>query len=342
MPARWQGASLKQIQLDLKVGDSARQGKIFDVIYEGVEVIEAKCGNSRSVEYHTPIGSVRAVRRYASEGQRQGLPATTVEYLLKEPKDFKVWEWIVKHVRYAPRYEEYRAYDAQVGEMGLPVVEVGRVPFNDFLFNLSGYEQAYYLLHDYPKEVEHLLGVMVEAQRSNLWPIIFGSPAELVVHGVHLCSQLTPPPLFRKYILPFYQELIPLLHDQGKYVAMHADNDTSLILDLIESSGWDMVECFVTAPMAPVTLKRAREAWGNRVIIWGGIPSTMLSPSVEESEFRHYVSEVLRMVAPGDAFVLGVADNVMPDSIIERIIWISEFVEKTGRFPIETAKLFGK
>jgi hypothetical protein len=339
MPARWQGVSLRQVQRDLKVGDSARQGKIFDVVYDGVEVIETKYGDSSSVEYHTPVGSVRTVRQSAGEGHSQGLPATTVEYLLKEPKDFKVWEWIAERARYEPRYEEYLSYDAQVGETGLPVVEVGRVPFNDFLFNLAGYEQAYYLLNDYPKEVEHLLCVMVEAQRSNLWPVIFNSPAELVVHGVHLSSQLTPPPLFRKYILPFYQEMIPLMHDQRKCVAMHADNDTSLILELIESSGWDMVECFVTAPMVPVTLKQAREAWGNRVIIWGGIPSTMLSPSVEESDFRRYVSEVLRTVAPGDAFVLGVADNVMPDSIIERIVWISEFLEKMGRFPIEQAKL---
>ncbi|UCF96076.1 MAG: hypothetical protein JSV89_12920 [Spirochaetaceae bacterium] len=330
---------MRQIQRDLNVGDSARQGKILDVIFDGVEVVETKSGIQCGIEYHTPVGGIRTVRQFTGEAQGQGLPATTVEYLLKEPKDFKVWEWIVEHARYEPKYEEFNLYDAQVGEMGLPVVEVGRVPFNDFLFNLAGYEQAFYLLNDYPQEVEHLLEVMVEAQRLKLWPVISCSPAKLVVHGVHLASQLTPPPLFRKYILPFYQELIPLLHDHGKYVAMHADNDTSLILDLIERSGWDMVECFVTAPMVPVTLRQARETWGSRMIIWGGIPSSMLSPSVSESDFRSYVGEVLRTIAPGDAFILGVADNVMPDSMIERVEWISEFLEKNGRYPIENNKV---
>jgi hypothetical protein len=39
---------------------------------------------------------------------------------------------------------------------------------------------------------------------------------------------------------------------------MHADADTSRILDLIEQGGWDMVECFVTAPMASITLEQAK------------------------------------------------------------------------------------
>jgi hypothetical protein len=105
---------------------------------------------------------------------------------------------------------------------------------------------------------------------------------------------------------------------------MHADADTSGILNLIEQAGWDMVECFVTAPMVPVTLEQARHAWGNRVIIWGGIPSLMLSPSVSEAEFRAYCRRVFEIIGTGEAFILGVADNVMPDSRIERIAWISE------------------
>ena len=38
-----------------------------------------------------------------------------------------------------------------------------------------------------------------------------------------------------------------------------------------------------------------------------------------------------------DAFVLGVADNVMPDSVIDRVAWASEIVQKRGRYPIQTS-----
>ena len=85
--------------------------------------------------------------------------------------------------------------------------------------------------------------------------------------------------------------------------------------------------------MVPLSLQEARETWGNRIIIWGGIPSLMLSPSVPEVEFRDYVRNVFRTISPGDAFILGVSDNIMPDSLIERVIWISEYIEKHGAYP---------
>ena len=136
-------------------------------------------------------------------------------------------------------------------------------------------------------------------------------------------------------MLPYYEELAPLAREAGKSLAMHADNDTSLIVEMIERAGWDMVECFVTAPMVPLTLDKAREVWGDRVIIWGGIPSLLLSASVPEQQFRSYCHRLFDVIAPGRAFVLGVADNVMPDSLIDRIAWISDLVEERGVLPVE-------
>lgn len=208
-------------------------------------------------------------------------------------------------------------------------------PFHSFAQQLAGYEYAYYQLHDHPGEVEHLLKTMAEVQKERMWPLVAESPARLLLHGAHLASQVTPPSLFEKYILPYYEEFMPLMHEHGKSVAMHADNDVSRILDMIERAGWDMVECFVTAPMVPVTVEQAREAWGDRVIIWGGLPSTLLSPSASEEEFHDYMYDLFRTIAPGNAFILGVADNVMPDSLIERIAWVTDFVEAHGDYPIE-------
>jgi hypothetical protein len=164
--------------------------------------------------------------------------------------------------------------------------------------------------------------------------VIAESPARLLLHGVHLSSAFTPPPLFKRYVLPYYEQFMPMMHERGKAVAMHADNDTSLIVELIEQAGWDMVECFVTAPMVPLTLEEARRTWGERVIIWGGIPSALLSPSVSEQEFRDYMDQLFKTIAPGEAFILGVADNVMPDSLIERVAYVSELVEERGWYPV--------
>ena len=334
MPPQWAGLSLRQVERALGLGTPAREGIIFTVRYEGVDVVVSEERGKRITEYHTPVGTVRNVMGYSQDLAAQGLPGRMEEDLLKGPADYRVWEWVVEHTHWEPAYDDYLAYDADIGEDGLPMVAVGDVPIHEFALKLAGYNTAFFQLADHTREVEHLLAVMIEVERERLWPVIWDSPARLLLHGVHLSSQFTPPPLFERYILPYYEEFMPLAHEHGKSVAMHADNDTSLILDLIERARWDMVECFVTAPMVPVTLKQARDAWGDRVIIWGGLPSTLLSPSVPEEDFREYMHRLLATIAPGDAFILGVADNVMPDSLIERVAWVTELIEERGWYPI--------
>jgi uroporphyrinogen-III decarboxylase len=161
------------------------------------------------------------------------------------------------------------------------------------------------------------------------------SPARLFQHGLHLSSQMTPPRLFEQYVVPYYQELIPPLRARGKTVALHADNDTRAILSQIEKAGFGMVECFVTCPMVPTTLAEARAAWGERVIIWGGVPSVILEEPFTEEQFEEYMDELFETIKPGKAFILGVADNVMPGAKIERIRRITELVETRGCYPIE-------
>jgi len=337
LDGRWEGLSLREIERELGVGTPARTGKIMDEVRDGVEVTTRREDGREITEIHTPRGMVRSVKRFSETLDEVGLPGRVEEYFLKGPEDYWVWEYVLENTRWTPLYEQYRAYDREVGEDGLPMVKAGDVPVHEFAQSLAGYEYAFYQLADHPREVERLLSVMHEVHRERLWPILADSPARLLLHGLHLSSQFTPPPLFERYVKPYYREMMPLLHRAGKAVAMHADADTSQILREIGETGWDMMECFVTAPMVPLTLRQAREAWGSKVIIWGGIPSNLLSPSVPEEEFRSYVHGVFDVIAPGDAFILGVADNVMPDSMIDRIAWITETVERRGGYPVSRA-----
>jgi uroporphyrinogen-III decarboxylase len=181
--------------------------------------------------------------------------------------------------------------------------------------------------------VEALLDLLAEKDKE-MWKIVAESPANLILHGLHLSSQFTPPRYFDKYITPYYKEFSKLLHDHGKSLAMHADNDTSAILHNLAEAGYDMVECFVNAPLAKVTVKEAREAWGNSMIIWGGIPTSILEDTYPEKDFEEYMDDLFRTIAPGDAFILGVSDNVMTNSLLSRIEKITEMVETYGNYPI--------
>ena len=46
------------------------------------------------------------------------------------------------------------------------------------------------------------------------------------------------------------------------------------------------------------------------------------------------MQEIFNAVAPGDRFILGIADNVMPTSLMSRVRRIGELVEERGTYPI--------
>jgi len=334
MPDVYKGLSLRDLERKLGIGTPARDGKVFEMRHEGVEVVTRRQDGRHIVEHHTPVGTLRTVTHYSDDLNALDMAGREEEWLLKTPEDYRIWEWIWEHTYWDPAYEAYEAYDADIGTDGLPMVGIGDAPFHEFLLRGVGYGNGYYHLADYTQEVEHLLAVMTEVQRERMWPVVAQSPARLLLHGVHHSSAFTPPPIYKKYIQPYYEEFMPLMHEHGKKVAMHADNDTSLILELLAQVGYDMLECFVTAPMVPLTLERARETLGNRVILWGCLPSLLFSPSVSEDEFRAHVQQVFDVIAPGDAVILGVADNVMPDSVIDRVAYVQQVVEERGTYPI--------
>jgi uroporphyrinogen-III decarboxylase len=338
LPERFRGLSLRQIELELRMGTPARDGRIYTTEQTGdVEVVQRQEGDSSLTIYRTPVGSVSTRYRRSVEQERLGIGSLEIEHMIKAPEDFAVVEYLLEHTHYRPTYEEYRAYEAEIGEDGYPLVGAGDCPFHHFLQKLAGYQNAYYLMFDYPAEVERLLASMEEFDREYLWPIVAGSPAHLILHGLHFGSAITPPPFFSRYITPYYQDFSALLHQHGKILAMHADNDSRLILRHIEEAGFDMAETFTTAPQVTCTLEESREAWQDRVIIWGGVPSVILEPAYSEEFFEAYMRRLFRTIAPGNAFILGVADNIMPAARLERLERIAEMVEIWGNYPVAPA-----
>jgi len=334
LPGRYCNLSMREIERTLGMGHPARDGKIHSERLEGVEVIKRQKGSEEITEWRTPVGSVYRRETVTSELDADAIHGRIIEFPLKGPADYSVWEYVVEHTHYTPAYETYLDYEKSVGDDGYPLVTVGDVPLHLFLQGLSGYSYGFLQLADYPSQVEHLLTVMAQVEQERLWPIVADSPARLICHGKHFDSQITSPPLYAKFIKPYYREFSKLLHDRGKTLSFHADHDTRLLFNLVLESGFDLAESYTTAPMVKTTLKETREAWGNRIIIWGGIPSVLLTNAVSEETFEQYMDDLFRIIAPGDAFILGVGDNVVPAAIFERVERISRMVQERGKYPI--------
>jgi len=337
LPPKYRNWSLREIEGDLGMGTPARDGKIFDTRYgPQIQIETQKKGNDLLTEYRTPVGTLSTLYRESKQLQEQEIQGREIEHLIKGPDDYPVMEYLIEHTEYVPAFEEYERYDQEIGSEGLPLVLLGDCPMNRLMRELVGYNRIFFDLTDYPNRVESLLATMEEKHRE-MWKIAAASPATLFLYGLHFDSQMTPPPLFRKYFLPHFREFNRLMHRHGKYAAFHSDADTSLLLDLLLEAEYDCADTFTCAPMVNVTLKQARAAWGKHITIWGGIPSIILGPPFSEAEFEAYMEDLFRTIAPGDAFILAVGDNMMPESQIERMARVSQMVRERGKYPLQAS-----
>ncbi|MFC1934319.1 uroporphyrinogen decarboxylase family protein [Chloroflexota bacterium] len=334
LPDRFKNMSLREAEKALRLGTPARRARVYRTEYRNLDVIISDEGLTTITEYITPKGVVRFRETMSEREAHLGVKVkVTKEYPLKSAEDYDVWMYIVENTVYVPTYEEYETYDREIGNDGLPLVSAGDCPFHHWLLRLAGYENGYFHLKDFQHRVEALFKLMTEKEKE-MWKVVAESPAKLILHGEHFSSQLTPPHYFDRYITPYYQELSTLLRAHSKSLAMHADNDTSAILENIKEAGFNMVECFVTAPMAKVTLKEAREVLGTSVIIWGGVPSVILDEGFPEEKFDAYLMDIFRTIAPGDAFILGISDNATESTILSRVEKITKMVEQHGHYPV--------
>ncbi|MBC8233413.1 hypothetical protein H8E77_28020 [bacterium] len=334
LPEKYQHLTLRDIERDLGLGTPAREGRIHIVNQKGnIETKSYRKGVETITEYITPAGTVWTSTRGSDELAQKGIGGRTTAYMIKNKDDYAVVEYMVENTEYIPAYDAYIAYEGDIGEDGYPKILLGSAPMGQIMREYIGYNNFYYELADNLAQIEHLHGILVDKAKE-LWKIVLESPAKLFLYGVHFDSQFTPPPLFAQYFLPYFQEFSALLHQNDQLIACHADADTSLLLDLIMAAGFDMAESFVTSPMVPVTLKQARQAWGNNVIIWGGIPSAIMCEPITDEDFEEYMLDLFQTIAPGDAFILGVADNVMPEAKIERVKRVTEMVDEYGQYPI--------
>ena len=335
LPEKWNGWRLRDIEKDLGGGTPARGGITFRTKLKGTQKEIRLDGLDIHTDYITPVGTVSTVHRRTDELDMAGIYPMPYKDPIKKPEDYDVMTYIVENTKYIPCYEEYLDYEEGVGDDGYPMVTTGDTPFHDFVKNYCGYEKGLMELYDNTDKVEKLFEVMTQKHREELWPLLAKSPARLFLHGLHHASQTTPPPMFKKYITPYMQEMSEVLHKHGKILAQHADNDTTRILGDLKEAGWDMQECFATEPLVTTTLKEAREAWGTDMIIFGGIPSILMEEEFyTDEQFEEYMIDLFKTIAPGDAFILGVADNVTAMGKIERVTKVTEMVEEYGKYPI--------
>ncbi|MEM2904702.1 MAG: uroporphyrinogen decarboxylase family protein [Candidatus Bathyarchaeia archaeon] len=279
--------------------------------------------------YRTPAGSV-----YSRHRTDVGVVGTawTVEHMVKRPEDYAAAKFIVEDTVYRPDYTAMLEAQRMLGGDGVVVAWVGRSPLQRMLIELLGYTRWAIDQYRHPKEFNELLEA-IEREEQQLYRIAAESPAEVVWCGDNMNGEVTSPKLFEKYCAPFYNKQARMLHKHGKILAVHMDGRIASLLDVIGTTEIDVVEAFTPQPMGDLPPEKAKKAWGDRFTIWMNFPETVCLLGVDT--LREYTSQLLKAIAPGEGFMLGVTENIPVDILGPSLRAVTETIYEKGTYPLK-------
>lgn len=311
---------------------------VFDFSFSReIEIEVRREGDYTTVFYHTPVGSVSTKTMYSDEMRRSGASITWIEeHILKRPEDYKVVGYLFENLTLKPSYDRFREWQKYIGEDGVPGTIVGLAcsPMHHIQKEFLDATDFYFHYSDYQKEMRALAN-SVEHFFDQALTLIADSPAEMVLWGANVDDMITYPAYFEKEITPWVRKASGVLGGKGKVTVVHCDGENHGLMDLIRDSGMHVAEAICPYPMTKVRIEEYYQRWGDKLTIFGGIPSNiLLAESATDEDFEAYLDHLFKVIAPGRRFILGVADTTPPDAVFERLIRIGERVEKEARLPL--------
>ena len=359
LPARYCHATLREFADDLGLGFHSivpnfkgwRQGGyrdlhvglgIYDlelspwrVEFHNVGITEERNGKGEThVVYDTPKGKISTTTVYTEKMLRDGITLYVIkEHALKSAGDYEALAYIFENAEVIPTDDAYARYrEEYIGERGVAVAlsAMWASAGHYLIKELMGFEDFYLERYDDPESMDALI------ERLNpfchkLFEAAIQSPAEVVLSGANYDFTFTTPDVVEKLVVPELKRQSAIAHGMGKFVATHTDGENQMLLDKYVAAEIDIADSICPAPMTKVSLKETRKIFGEKVTIWGGIPSiATLKESMNDHDFYKLVEDTLEAIGKGDHMILSVADTLPPAADFNRLLYLKKKAEEFG------------
>ena len=332
-PEKYKGWRQTDILRDQGVGSG--QYRFFTVVkeeYRDMEVIVTHDEPYIMTEYRTPLGTLS--KKDVFSRYEGAWIVYEMEKLFKTEKDYPIIKYILEHTDIVDNFEPFQKVRDEVGEDGMVMSGLGlwSAP-QRVMREIMGYEQFFYELADRPAQVEELLEVMKDLERRK-YKVAIGCDLEIF----NLCANWSDDihtPVFRKYFTPWFKEVTDFLHAHGRLAMVHVDGEMRRLNPLLRETDIDIAEAVTPAPQSLVPIKEFRRELGDKITIWGGIPSILFEPIYSDEDFDNYVKNLLKDIAPGYRFIVGMGDNLPFDGSIDRVGRVAELIDRYGKLPIQ-------
>ena len=275
---------------------SISMARTWTVEYASVEIrTEPLADGAELTTYHTPLGDLTQVR--APEPGYGSM--WTMEHLVKRPEDWRVVQYLIEDTRYVATPEAFDDADEQMGEQGIVMAPVERMPFQRLWIEFGDIEQLCFLLADDRDKLDRMISAMTVKQAEH-WQMVARSDAEFIWAPDNLTSDILGPELYRRYAQPYYEALADALHPRHKLIIAHFDGHLAVLDDLIAETPIDVVESFTPPPNGNIPLGEAWQKWAPKVL-WVNYPPSghLAEPEQIKQRVIELVHEAPRAAAAG-------------------------------------------
>jgi corrinoid protein of di/trimethylamine methyltransferase len=303
-----------------------------------VDIRSHQDGDSKLVEYHTPVGMVSVKEVITDEMKSAGASITWLEErAIKTVEDYRVVQYIFENIEVKPDYERYSLWQQQIGDNGV-AVQMGSFapsPIQHIQRDFLEATDFFYHYNDHQEQMQALAGA-IEGVYDQLLNVCANSPAEVVLWGANYDDMITYPSYFRNDILPWLQKASRIFEENGKLIVCHTDGENLGLMDVIHESGIHIAEAVCPYPMMRVKIEEYYQRWSDKITIFGGIPQSLLSEdTATEEDLQSYLDHFFKAIAPGRRVIVGIADTTPPHAVFNRLRIIGDRVEKEGRLPLD-------
>ncbi len=253
-----------------------------------------------------------------------------IRHLVNNLDELKIFAYAVEHLareKPEPDFENFYKAEQALGQAGLATTSFLNTPLMDLIETCWGLENTYYLLHDYPREVEAVLDGLHEVQRKTVEGIA-ESPASVVIEYENTSSTLLSPTIFRRYCLPILNEYADIFKSAGKIFLVHMCGKLKAFQSDLASAHFDGIADISPLPTGNFTLDEAAAALPGKIVIGGIDATTFIEPDVEQT--RAKIAALLEKIKPYRGVLLGSADTVPRGTPLETLRMIQHLVSTVG------------
>lgn len=278
--------------------------------------------NESVTEVTTPVGTLTNVLSY----QPAAYTSFSKKHYVETLDDLKVASFLAENTKVSASYDAARDYLDALGGRGVVFCPVPPAPVQDALLGYFKLETTLLWVHE---ENKALLKYerLVHELNAEIYRLKAGGPFEVFLNYGVLGLALASPKVIRRHYLPFIKEYNETLKSAGKVMICHTSGEPiGAILDDIAEAGLGAL-CGLSYPAphnTPEIWEIAKRLPPGTVLCGGPTPDFLCR--AKPSEIKDLTRRLLEKTAGNGSFLLGTADDVVPNTPVKNLAAISETV----------------